>query len=368
MRRLATPEKYSHIDFKPPESVANAAEKGLEYRKKQGEDKAGLTPEEASKEGIGSGVQRAVNLKNRDEVSPETINKMVGFFARHEKNSKIDAKHKGEPWKDKGYVSWLLWGGDPGKTWAEKVKRQMEAADEKAKKKTARRVVARYLALKEASENEPTNPKLWEKVQKLTKGEIKSLKHDGKTIEGPNDGKGFDVFPSAYANGWASKVYDDLGGGWKKKGFRSTAFRRAKGRGKSKKDVGHGGLDEWFSGHGKGKGDGKGEEATWGDWVAISPVKKKLENKTVNPGDIVGPCAQSDNKDWKELTNDGKDPLKCMPRQKAYDMPKKERAEKAKEKMQAEKKDSDRGKEPTRTPTFKDKKKAVQEAMRSSLR
>jgi len=68
-----------------------------------------------------------------------------------------------------------------------------------------------------SGDNEPTNPSLWEKVQKLTKGEVKSIKHNGKEINGPNDGKGFEIFPSAYANGWASKTYKELGGGWKKK-------------------------------------------------------------------------------------------------------------------------------------------------------
>lgn len=144
------PDKYKHINFQPPESVANAAEKGLEYRKQQGADKAGLTNEEAAKEGIGSGVQRAVNLKNRTNVSPEVIGQMVAFFSRHEKNKSISEENKGTPWKDKGYVAWLLWGGDPGKAWANKVKRQMEAADEKEKNKkaavrVARRVVRRIL-------------------------------------------------------------------------------------------------------------------------------------------------------------------------------------------------------------------------------
>lgn len=130
-------DKYDHIDFKPPEAVANAAKKGLEYRKKQGADKAGLTPEEASKEGIGSGVQRATNLKNRDTISPDVIRQMVGFFSRHKKNKSIKPEFKDEPWKDKGYVSWCLWGGDPGEAWANKVKKQMEAADKKTLKKAA---------------------------------------------------------------------------------------------------------------------------------------------------------------------------------------------------------------------------------------
>lgn len=132
-RYLAAKGKYEHIDFKPPKAVAEAAAKGLEYRKKANpSDKGGLTPAEAAKEGIGSGVQRAVNLKNRDNLSPETIKQMNRFFSRHEKNKSIAPEFKDEPWKDKGYVSWLLWGGDPGKTWVEKVLGQMEKADEKA--------------------------------------------------------------------------------------------------------------------------------------------------------------------------------------------------------------------------------------------
>jgi hypothetical protein len=127
-------------------------------------------------------------------------------------------------------------------------------------------------------------------------------------------------------------------------------------RNKAQKDVGHGGLDEWFSGHGGGEG-----EARWGDWVAISPVEKKVKKEladgtvkkeTVYPGEIVGPCGISEDPNWDDLTNKGKDPLKCMPRQKAHDMPKSERAELAREKMRAEKKDRGEGKGTTHTRTF----------------
>jgi 2'-5' RNA ligase len=125
--------KDDHINFVPPTSVAKAAERGLDYRKKGGG--GGLSTEEASKQGIGSGVQRAVNLKNRDKLSPATVRRMNNFFNRHQKNKAIDAKFKGTPWKDRGYVAWLLWGGDPGRSWASKIVRQMDAAD---KKKTAK--------------------------------------------------------------------------------------------------------------------------------------------------------------------------------------------------------------------------------------
>lgn len=125
--------KYSHINFTPPESVAKAASRGLEYREKNN-GKGGLSNKQASKQGIGSGVQRAVNLKNRTQVSPETINRMVSFFARHEKNKNVEAGE--QPWEDKGKIAWELWGGDAGKSWANKIKAQMDAADNKSKNET----------------------------------------------------------------------------------------------------------------------------------------------------------------------------------------------------------------------------------------
>jgi hypothetical protein len=128
---MAIPYKYKHINFTPPKNVASTAAKGLEYRQKAG-GKGGLSTQQAAKEGIGSGVQRAVNLKNRDTLSPDTIKRMFSFFSRHEKNKSIDPDHKNEPWKDKGYVAWLIWGGDPGFSWASKIIDQMDAADKKS--------------------------------------------------------------------------------------------------------------------------------------------------------------------------------------------------------------------------------------------
>ena len=45
--------------------------------------------------------------------------------------------------------------------------------------------------------NVPTNPSLWSSCKAQAK-------------------KKFDVYPSAYANGWAAKQYKAKGGGWKK--------------------------------------------------------------------------------------------------------------------------------------------------------
>ena len=127
--------KYDPSWFKPPQTVRKTAERGLNQRKQTG--KGGLTPSQASKAGtggrsIGSGVQRAVNLKNGNTVSPTTIKKMVGFFSRHEKN-KNSRNPDGSP--GPGRVAWNLWGGDAGRSWANSVNKKMQRADEASKKK-----------------------------------------------------------------------------------------------------------------------------------------------------------------------------------------------------------------------------------------
>jgi hypothetical protein len=118
-------ETYSEINFVPPQSVANAAARGLALRKQSG--RGGLSTQQAAKEGIGSGVARAASLKNRQKLSPSTISRMVSFFARH---SAYKKNHITSP-PSASLVSWLLWGGDPGKAWAEKIKAQMDRASGK---------------------------------------------------------------------------------------------------------------------------------------------------------------------------------------------------------------------------------------------
>lgn len=49
----------------------------------------------------------------------------------------------------------------------------------------------------EEGKNKPTKPELWSRAKSLAKSKFK-------------------VYPSAYANGWASKWYKEHGGGWRK--------------------------------------------------------------------------------------------------------------------------------------------------------
>lgn len=116
-------EKYAHISFKPPAAVAAAAKRGLALRESVAPSNRGMTP---------VGIARARQLINRQNVDPSTIGRMVSFFARHE----VDKQGKGwssgsEGYPSKGLQAWLGWGGDPGRAWANKVMRQMKAADKK---------------------------------------------------------------------------------------------------------------------------------------------------------------------------------------------------------------------------------------------
>jgi hypothetical protein len=107
------------IDLKPTEAMAHNAARGLELREKHGRG------------GTEVGVARARDIKNRKNLSPDTVRRMHSFFARHE----VDKTGKGwkagsEGYPSAGHVAWLLWGGDSGKAWADS---KVNALDRKEK-------------------------------------------------------------------------------------------------------------------------------------------------------------------------------------------------------------------------------------------
>ena len=118
-RKALISKAYEDIDFDPPKGVAEEAAQGLKYRR------------EGNPGGTLIGVSRARDLKNRKRVSPDTIRRMVSFFARHEVDLDVphnrDRSHPNYP--GPGRVAWLLWGGDSGRRWAEKIRDQMRRED-----------------------------------------------------------------------------------------------------------------------------------------------------------------------------------------------------------------------------------------------
>jgi hypothetical protein len=94
--------------YKPTAKMAANAAKGLKLR------------EQFGRGGTEVGVNRAKQLTDRDDLSEADVKSMHSYFARHE----VDKDAKTHEWgsdtdPSAGYVAWLLWGGDEGKTWAD---------------------------------------------------------------------------------------------------------------------------------------------------------------------------------------------------------------------------------------------------------
>lgn len=100
-------ESESFDDY--PKAATENAKKALTWRDEYGRN--------VVKGGTKVGWARANQLAKRESLSRDVVSRMAQFN-RHRKNSKIADKYKGEPWKDNGYLSWLLWGGDAGVDWA----------------------------------------------------------------------------------------------------------------------------------------------------------------------------------------------------------------------------------------------------------
>ena len=99
-------EFQSYDDY--PSSVKNNACKAIKWKEEYGDEVKGMTQ---------IGWIRANQLCKGEKISEETIARMSGF-QRHKKNSEVSPEYKDTPWKDRGYVAWLGWGGTTGINWA----------------------------------------------------------------------------------------------------------------------------------------------------------------------------------------------------------------------------------------------------------
>jgi ATP-dependent protease ClpP protease subunit len=118
--------RYDHIDFSPPAGVREEAARGLEWRR------------EYNRGGTEVGVARARDLSNGKNISPETARRMKAYFDRHEVDKQGEGFSPGEDgFPSAGRIAWALWGGDAGQAWANKIDRQMDAADNADKPRAA---------------------------------------------------------------------------------------------------------------------------------------------------------------------------------------------------------------------------------------
>ena len=102
--------KGKDISTKPTDGMVSEAVKGLEWRKEYGRG------------GTEVGVARARDIKNRKELSFDTVKRMYSFFSRHEVDKKAEGFSPGEKgYPSAGRIAWALWGGDAGFSWSRKI-------------------------------------------------------------------------------------------------------------------------------------------------------------------------------------------------------------------------------------------------------
>jgi len=111
--------KETYNDY--PAAAKKNAQMAIDWKEKYGREEVDA--------GTAVGWARAHQLAKGEKISADTISRMASFN-RHRKNSKIAAEHKDTPWKDRGYVAWLIWGGDEGVDWAMKKSKELNKMEE----------------------------------------------------------------------------------------------------------------------------------------------------------------------------------------------------------------------------------------------
>jgi hypothetical protein len=142
----------SGLDRKPTRAMAANAARGLELRREFGRG------------GTAVGVARARDIANRANLSDRTILKMYSYFARHA----VDSSAPG--WGDAsapsaGWIAWLLWGGDSGRTWA-RVRRDRIMAARKPKRRQRAHRATPGIVTRAAKRSDRQDAAAWAKALK----------------------------------------------------------------------------------------------------------------------------------------------------------------------------------------------------------
>lgn len=117
---VAIRQADSEKRYQVPEAARENARKARRWKEEHGDEVKG---------GTAVGWTRARQLDEDGWVTRETLARMAAF-ERHRKNSKLRNAFRGEPWKQAGYVAWMIWGGDEGVEWAQREMDRIEAEEE----------------------------------------------------------------------------------------------------------------------------------------------------------------------------------------------------------------------------------------------
>ena len=109
-----TAAREDEIDLRPTAEMAANAQDALDIRRTKPTSERGMTA---------VGIARARDIANRTNLTPDTVRRMVSFFARHE----VDKSGETWPAKGKGWQAWHGWGGDAGYRWAKAKLKLIEA-------------------------------------------------------------------------------------------------------------------------------------------------------------------------------------------------------------------------------------------------
>lgn len=169
------------IDTKPTESMANEAQRGLDWRSEFGRG------------GTEVGIARARDISNRSELSFSTIKRMVSFFARHEVDKQAEGFSPGEDgYPSNGRIAWALWGGDPGRSWANAIRDRLDKIDDDERSSNADKLSTAESNMEERDMEraEPDGLKIgdfveWDSSGGTARGQVDEIVRDGE-IEVPN--------------------------------------------------------------------------------------------------------------------------------------------------------------------------------------
>ena len=103
-----------------PQAASNNAKRMLGWIEKYGRD--------VVQAGTDVGLARARQLSQREPISLDVLKRTKNYLTRSKTYATIDEQYKDEPWRDKGFVAYNLWGGEAMRVWAEKTLDKLENA------------------------------------------------------------------------------------------------------------------------------------------------------------------------------------------------------------------------------------------------
>lgn len=186
--------EQKQVDLQPTQEMAEEAAQGLEWR------------EEYGRGGTEVGVARARDISNRKNLSEDTVARMVSYFARHAVD--LEAEENRDPEADgypgAGLIAWKLWGGDPGRDWANRKMDEMEA-EEKGEHE-----------MKADPEDLSVGDFVrWESGGGEAQGKIEEIRTEG-TLNVPDSD--FTLNASEEEPAYLIEVYERVEGGWRPSG------------------------------------------------------------------------------------------------------------------------------------------------------